>query len=253
MRNILRSILFMSLAVVLLGSCVSNKKYDALVSEKNQLEQDLASAKKNAEMLAADKTKLESEKMTLSKKVDAVEDELSDAKQMAMKAERIAKDSEAKYDQLRSDIKGAFASIDNSGFSVEEKDDKFYVLTDGIQYRTASTSLNNDDVKVLETIAGLLTKNPNLQLVIEGHTDDVPISNARYSDNWDLSVARSTRVIRKLVKLGVNPSQLTAAGKGEFGATQSGTSAEARKANRRTEFILVPQVGKLYKIAKGKA
>ena len=100
MRNNLRSILYLSLTIALLGSCVSTKKYDALMSEKNQLEQDLAASKKNAEMLASDKAKLESEKMTLSKKVDAVEDELADAKQMASKAERMAKDSEAKLDQI---------------------------------------------------------------------------------------------------------------------------------------------------------
>jgi len=98
-----------------------------------------------------------------------------------------------------------------------------------------------------------LKSNPGLNLIIEGHTDDRPINTARYKDNWDLSVARSISIVRQLIAKGVDPKQLTAAGKAEFAPNTAGDSKEAREANRRSEVMIVPQIGKLYNLSKKKA
>ena len=96
----------------------------------------------------------------------------------------------------------------------------------------------------------MLNNNPNVALIIEGHTDSRSISTDKYEDNWDLSVSRATAVVRKLIKMGVNPEQLIAAGRSEYMPTGDNTSSDGRRHNRRTEAIIVPNIGKLYRVHK---
>jgi len=98
-------------------------------------------------------------------------------------------------------------------------------------------------------LANMLKGNPSVALIIEGHTDDKQILDGKaYKDNWDLSVARATEVIRALINMGVNPDQLIASGRGENMPVADNETADGRALNRRTEAILVPNIGKLYKL-----
>ena len=92
----------------------------------------------------------------------------------------------------------------------------------------------------------MLSGNPALQLIIEGHSDNVPVkAGVAYSDNWDVSLARAKSVVSKLVKMGVNPNQLLPTGRGEFDPLTSDNTAESRKMNRRVDFIVMPDLGTL--------
>ncbi len=238
-------------SVLLFTSCVSNKKFNELMDEKdalsNQLqttqdrlasmESDMADMKNRAESLESEKNRLAADK-------ERAEREMRELKETtAANEERLAK--------LNEEMAKAFMVFEKSGMEVHERNGKFYLMVeDAIKYRSASTALSSRDMNVVEAMAELLKNNADMHLIVEGHTDDVPIHTEVFRDNWDLSVARSTRVIRQLIRLGVDPGQLTAAGVAEFQPfnTENPGSSATRADNRRTEFILIPNMGGVYKI-----
>ena len=112
--------------------------------------------------------------------------------------------------------------------------------------------LVNLTVKEVNELAEILKANEDISVFVEGHTDNAQIIAGPYRDNWDLSVARSTAVVRQLVKEGVSAGQITAAGAGDVrpAVAENPDSKESRAANRRTEFILTPNVAKLYDLVK---
>lgn len=247
--------------VVLLAttSCVSKKKFTALEEEKASLANSLSNLEKKVEMLEADKNALAAEKDELTKKVGMVESQLNSTTEKIAAVNKSVEDKQSQINMLRDEITNAFSDVEKavseSGQRITELEDMLYLdLEDPINFATGSASLNSEDNKTLEEMAAMLKKSPNLSLIIEGHTDDRPINTAKYQDNWDLSVARSVSIVRKLIALGVNPKQLTAAGKGEYHpkVTDDPTSVGTRSANRRTEVILVPHIGKLYQMSKEK-
>ena len=95
-----------------------------------------------------------------------------------------------------------------------------------------------------------MEKKPDIEILIEGHTDNVPIKGGAMKDNWDLSVSRATAVVRKLIDMGVNPEQLIASGRSKYMPVAENDSRDGRNSNRRTEAILVPNIGKLYRVYK---
>ena len=115
----------------------------------------------------------------------------------------------------------------------------------------AGKELPLSDKEAIDRLATLLNDHPNLHLVIEGNADKRSINNEDYADNWELSSARSINVVRQLIALGVNPEQLTAAGRAEFNpaASDDPDSKETLAKNRRIELMVVPKVGTLYRLA----
>jgi chemotaxis protein MotB len=104
-------------------------------------------------------------------------------------------------------------------------------------------------MSILEKISDVLSRHAELDIVVEGHTDNVPIKSKEFKDNWDLSVIRATTVARILTRdYGLNPSQVTAAGKGEFQPKASNETAEGRALNRRTEIILAPRLDQVLRL-----
>jgi len=99
-----------------------------------------------------------------------------------------------------------------------------------------------------------LETEPNISIMVEGHTDDVPYKGSgNVKDNWDLSTVRATSIVRIILKHGnIDPQRITAAGRGEFFPIDDSKTPEARARNRRTEIILTPQLDELYKILEGK-
>ncbi len=240
-----------------LGSCVSKKKFTALESEKNNLASSLENLEEKVEMLETDKNTITAEKEELSKKVGMMETQMKETDAKVTEVNRQVEDKQAQINSLRDEIQSAFSDVEQavseSGQRITELEDMLYLdMENPINFATGSSNLNREDNETLEELAAMLKKSPNLNLIIEGHTDDRPINNARYRDNWDLSVARSVAIVRKLIDMGVNPKQLTAAGKGEYHpkVTDDPTSTDTRAANRRSEVILVPQIGRLYQLNK---
>lgn len=152
---------------------------------------------------------------------------------------------------LRHTVSNALLGFENNGLTIEIKQGKVYVsLEESLLFASGSTTVDARGETALKELAGVLERNPEIHVLIEGHTDDVPLRpGAQIRDNWDLSVMRATAIVRILLKHGqLDPQRLTAAGKGEHMPLDPGTSAEARRKNRRTEIILTPRLDDLFQI-----
>lgn len=245
------SLLLGLLTVLVMSSCVSNKKFNELMNEKDAIQAQLQSANDRIANLQDEMNSMKERTENLQSERDRLASDFERANREAQQAKDAKAANEARLNQLTEELAKAFVVFEKSGMEVHERNGKFYlVVEDAIRYRSASTALSRRDMNVVEAMAELLKNNPDMHLIVEGHTDDVPISTEVFRDNWDLSVARSTRVIRQLIRLGVNPSQLTAAGVAEFQpfATENPRSSATRAENRRTEFILIPNMGQVYNI-----
>jgi chemotaxis protein MotB len=133
---------------------------------------------------------------------------------------------------------------------IEVKVDKTVVyvnLSDKMMYNTGSASITQQADEVLSKIAQIIKSRPELDLMVEGYTDNQPIRSSCIEDNWDLSVKRATSVVRALqTKYGVNPDKLIAAGRGEYNTLANNETVEGRAINRRTRIILLPRLGQFY-------
>lgn len=133
---------------------------------------------------------------------------------------------------------------------VEVRVDKtvvFINLSDKMLYQSGSANITPRAQEVLGKIAKIIESRPDLEMMVEGYTDNVPIKNSCMEDNWDLSVKRATAVVRTLQKTyGVNPNKLIAAGRGEFNTLASNSTAEGRAVNRRTRIIIMPKLNQFY-------
>ena len=144
-------------------------------------------------------------------------------------------------------------SVLNEGIEdrdVEVKVDKtvvFVNLSDKMLFTSGSSTLTPKSQNVLGKIAKILEDRPELEVMVEGYTDDQPISNACVKDNWDLSVKRSTAVIRVLqTNFGVDPNRLIAAGRGQYNALADNNTIAGRATNRRTRIIILPKLDQFY-------
>lgn len=133
---------------------------------------------------------------------------------------------------------------------IEIKVDKTVVminLSDKMLYKSGSSDLTMRANEVLEKIAAIIQSRPGYEVMVEGYTDNVPISNERLQDNWDLSVMRATSVVRTLqMSYGVDPNRLIAAGRGEYNTLASNETAAGRAINRRTRIIILPKLDQFY-------
>lgn len=133
---------------------------------------------------------------------------------------------------------------------VEVKVDKtvvFVNLSDKMLFQSGSSNLTPRASEVLGKIAKIVESRPELEVMVEGYTDNVPIKNACMDDNWDLSVKRATSVVRVLQKnFNVNPNRLIAAGRGEYNTLASNSTDTGRSTNRRTRIIILPKLDQFY-------
>jgi chemotaxis protein MotB len=140
--------------------------------------------------------------------------------------------------------------MDLNDMDIDIKVDKTVVminLSDAMLYNSGSYSLTPRANEVLGKIAKVIDSRPDLEVMVEGYTDNTPIKTSILQDNWDLSVKRSTSVVRALQEqFGVNPNRLIAAGRGEYNAMVPNTSAENKSMNRRTRIILMPKLDQFY-------
>lgn len=133
---------------------------------------------------------------------------------------------------------------------VEIKVDKtvvFINLSDKVLYKSGSSELTVKADEVLANIAKIIESRPDLEVMIEGYTDNVPIKNNCMIDNWDLSVKRATSVVRTLqLKHNINPNRMIAAGRGEYNTLVPNDTAENKAINRRTRIIIMPKINQFY-------
>jgi len=133
---------------------------------------------------------------------------------------------------------------------VEVKVDKtvvFVNLSDKMLYQSGSYNITSRASEVLSKIATIVQSRPELEIMIEGYTDNVPITTSCVNDNWDLSVLRATSVARALQNNhGVDPNRIIAAGRGQYNALVANDTAEGRATNRRTRIIILPKIDQFY-------
>ncbi|MFO0322138.1 MAG: OmpA family protein [Bacteroidota bacterium] len=160
-----------------------------------------------------------------------------------------------KKDQATADLKkklqDALFNFENKGLTITQKNGKVYVsLDESLLFASGKTTVEPKGVEALKNVAKVLEQNPDINILVEGHTDDVPMKGSgEIKDNWDLSVIRATSVTKILLNNStIDAKRITSAGRGEFFPIDANKTSEARKKNRRTEIILTPKLDELFKV-----
>ena len=144
-------------------------------------------------------------------------------------------------------------TVGSDDVQVDIRGGKVHVsISDQLLFSQGSARVNAAARDVLGKVSLVLNEHRQLAVMVEGHTDNVPINSNRFNDNWELSTARATAVVRQLVdEFYVNPERLTAAGRAEYDPRGSNDTAEGRARNRRTEIVITPQLDEFLELAKG--
>lgn len=255
MHFTLRFLFFCSVIALALPSCVSKKKFDELLTEKGAIAESLAESQAKVQMLEEKIAQLESDmeaqKKELEGKIAAMQSDVDAAKADAANARATAAAKEAELASLKKDIQSAFA-IPGDMTVTDQNGDLVVTLSSPVNYRSGSTRINKEARTAIDNLAETLKNNPNMHILVEGHTDDDQlVGGASYKDNWDLSVGRAMKVVKRLVKAGVNPSQLSVAGKGEFDPVGDNETKEGKAQNRRTDVKPSAKTGSLFKLGGG--
>lgn len=228
---------------------------DALKGSYNALEKDSNSAlesnmKKNRELLA----QLEAKEKALAAETERLEklkSELQERSNRVAELEGKMSAQQASMGALKDKLSKALNSFQGKGLTVEHKNGKVYVsMENKLLFGSGSWTVGTDGRKAVEEVAKVLADNPDISVLIEGHTDNVPYAGGgAVTDNWDLSTKRATAIvtiIRENKK--VDPKNLTAAGRSEFAPIAPNETAEGKSKNRRIEIILTPKLDELNKL-----
>jgi len=147
-------------------------------------------------------------------------------------------------------LKRSLADINDEDVTVEVKKGVVYIsISDKLMFASGSANVNSKAEAVLAKVAKVVNDHKDLDILVEGHTDAVPISTPEFKDNWDLSAKRATSVVRLLQsKFGVDPERMTAGGRGEYEPQSGNNSRAGRKQNRRTEIIVTPKLDQFFNL-----
>ena len=257
------SFLLLFASTLLLTSCISQKKYQAsldreqsLMAKNTELANDISNLKAQIEGLQNDNAKL-------VKQIDDAMKRAADASGMAnmtqkqLEAEqkrlwdlrRLLDQQRQAVEGLRKKMADALTGFNSNELQVFIKNGRVYVsLQESLLFPSGSAVVNPKGKEALGTLAQVLNMNPDINVVVEGHTDSVPI-RGKYEDNWALSVARSTAIVRLLTETyKVDPTRVTASGKSKYEPVDTNLTAEGRQRNRRTENILAPKLDQLMEL-----
>ena len=165
--------------------------------------------------------------------------------------QQLLKEKDNNLSRLKSSVASALLGFKGEGLTVEEREGKLYVsLENSLLFPSGSWKVNENGKKAIVELAKVLVQQSDIQITVEGHTDNVPYKGAGLiKDNWDLSVMRATAIVRILANnKGLKVNRITAAGKGSHSPLVENTSSENRAVNRRTEIILSPNMDKLMEL-----
>lgn len=228
----------------------SRAQYTALDQRCGMLMNDTALLKKSIRnyqtMLANNQTENKKLNSSLAEKIK----ELQEREQTIAQLQGMIEAQQQKVKDLLASVKDALLGFSSEDLTVTEKDGKVYVsLSDKLLFESGKAIVNQQGKVALGKLAEVLNKQTEIDVYIEGHTDNVPIHTAVFQDNWDLSVIRATSVVRILTETySVNPLQIQPCGRGEFKPVDTNESAEGRAHNRRTEIIMAPRLDKLLQL-----
>ena len=151
-------------------------------------------------------------------------------------------------------LKRSLSDVNDQDVNIEVKKGVVYIsLSDKMLFKSGSYKINASAEKVLGKIASVANDHKDLDLLIEGHTDNVPIATACIEDNWDLSAKRATEVVRTLQKkFNVAPERMTAGGRSEYVNKGDNDSPQGKSLNRRTEIIILPKLDQFFQLLEKK-
>lgn len=222
--------------------------YDAL--EKNSSASIAANSKKNRELLA----QLEAKEQALAAenaRLDKLKKELESGSQRVAELENMIASKDAAMTRLKDAISKALTNFEGKGLTVEQRNGKVYVsMENKLLFQSGSWAVGFQGKQAVKQLGEVLADNPEIAILIEGHTDDVPYKgNDQLSGNWDLSTKRATAIVNILREnAAIQPENLTAAGRGEYAPITGNDSAEGKAKNRRIEVILTPKLDEISKL-----
>ena len=233
----------------------SKRDYDALLkefaelnmtnkSEVNKLLEDLDKIK---QQLGERETELNRQYAEL----ELVRMNLQDKETRLAELQAILDQKDAEVKALKNKVSNALKGFEGSGLNVYERNGKVYVsMEERLLFASGSWEIGKEGEKAIKELASILEQEADINILIEGHTDNVPYrGSGQVKDNWDLSVLRATSVVRTLLKSGnIAPQRISASGRGEFMPIEDNDTPQTRAKNRRTEIILTPKLDELFKI-----
>ena len=240
-------------------SCVSSKKFKASEANVDKLQKENASQLSKLNDCSMKVTTLNSEIETLKSENAAAQNEMkllsSQSKMTIAEQAKRLNDLQALIqsqrdlmNNLKNTVTNALMNYKTDEITVYHKEGKVYVsLTEKLLFKSGSDIVNPKGKEALVSLAEVLKNTQDITVVIEGHTDNVPIKTSQFPDNWALSTARANSIVRILTADGgFDPARITAAGRSQYDPEESNETAEGRAANRRTEIILSPDLKALY-------
>jgi chemotaxis protein MotB len=282
--------LMMGLAVIMLGSsCVSQKKYKAQVSsfetlneqytkkqndlnacetakanylkQIDELNKQLADLNKEQTYLKSNNTQvlgqLEALSVISSTQAESIKKSMENIGMKDSYIQGLQK-SLAQKDSLNMalvmNLKGAIGNLDDKDINIKvDKGVVFIDISDKLLFKSGSYDVTDQAKVVLGKVALVLKNQPNMEFMVEGHTDNVPFKRGDLLDNWDLSVKRSTTIVRLLQnQYGLDPAQMIAAGRGEYQPVTDNSTADGKASNRRTRIVILPQLDQFFKLLEKK-
>ena len=221
-----------------------NAYYKNLLNNSGKLNRDLT---QNREQLFAIQENLDKTR----KLNDSLGTSLAEREKKVKELEMILSNKDKAVQDLKNKISNALLNFKENDLTVNVKNGKVYVsLAEQLLFGSGSIEVDAKGVGALQQLSKAIKDQKDIQIMVEGHTDNVPIGKkSQYmQDNWDLSVMRATSITRILTKAGVSASQITASGKGEYLPLMANTSDQNKQKNRRTEIIITPDLNELFKI-----
>jgi len=260
------------------SSCVSKKKYliaengriaavergDELRNKLTTCQQENKRLQSCVEDLEADTTERggalrayrkmlannQSEQEKLNSLLQQKASELQERENVIHELQNIIDAQKQKVTELLANVQDALMGFNHDELKVTQRDGKVYVaMSDKLLFESGSAKVDKRGKEALAKLAEVLNKQNDIDVFIEGHTDDKPINTVQFKDNWDLSVIRATSVVRILTQeYQVKPLQIQPTGRSEYLPVADNATAEGRSLNRRTEIIMAPKIDKLMKL-----
>ncbi len=231
---------------------ISMEKSEDSLNQKQQrleqLESSLDLLKQNSETALKERI---TENETLMEKISERENELADRMARVDELEGLIARQQAAMKSLKEKISDALLNFEDKGLTVEARDGKVYVsMENKLLFRSGSWLVESEGQRAIDGLANILADNPDIAILIEGHTDNVPYGGkGPLKGNWDLSTKRATAIVNQLLENpDILPQNLTAAGRGEYLPIAPNSNREGRAANRRIEVVLSPQLDEITQI-----
>lgn len=236
--------------------------YDNLVKDVTKLSQannatidalsgDLFSMESQLSAKEIELNQLEEQLTKQAKELQEKEDSLSKYATNLAELQKILDQKDKEVRNLKEKVSNALKSFEGSGLVVEQRNGKVYVSMDEkLLFASGSWTVQGTGKEALKELAKVLEADKTINVLIEGHTDNVPYKgNGQIKDNWDLSVMRATSVVKLLLSYGdILPQNISASGRSEYAPIDTENTSAARAKNRRTEIILTPQLDELFQI-----